>query len=121
VSLDGIFFANGAPPDGSGVGEIGHGGPIGEIASEHDAGVTFAVEKFGATLHPIFCVETHHQAGLIVERGVLAIHASFENKVSAGGQVEEMAVVGDIAVKRFAPEVGFGTTMKLIFSTRLAR
>ncbi len=89
MSFDGIFFADGAPPNGSSVGEIRHGGPIGEIAGEHDAGVTLAVEEFGATLHPVLSVETNHEAGLIVERGVLAIHARFKNEVAASRQVKE--------------------------------
>lgn len=106
--FDGIFFANGAPPDRRGAGQIWHGGPIGKVSRENYAGVALAIEKFGATLHPIIGIKADHDPRLVIERGVFAIHSGLEHKIASGGQVKEVPVVSDIAVESFAPEVRLG-------------
>jgi hypothetical protein len=110
MRLDGILLANSSPPNRFAVGQIRHRGPIGKVASEYDAGVTLPIEKFRATLHPILGIEPNHEPGLIIERSVLAVDARLEGEITVCGQMEEMAVIGDVTVESFAPEIGFRAT-----------
>jgi len=71
--------------------------------------MTFPVEEFSAALHPVFGFHADHQPGLVVECGISAVHASLQGEVAIGRHVQEVTVVGNVAVKSLAPEVGLRT------------
>src|SRR4029077_17124445 len=80
-------------------------GPIRKIAREDHAHVRFAVNELHAAFHPIEVVEAHHQARLIVKVVILALEFHARREISTHAAVIEMAVVRDVAVKSFAPEI----------------
>src|SRR3984893_12167773 len=82
--LNRIFFTHCSPPDVSRVGEIRHRRPIREVASKDYARVAPSVEKFRPALHPIFSVEPHHEARLVIQCSILAIDPSLKGKISGG-------------------------------------
>ena len=75
-----------------------------------------SIDKLSATLHPILRIRADHQSGLIVKRGILTIHTGFENKIALDWQMKEVAIVSNVSIKCFAPEIGFGTAAYEQFS-----
>ena len=86
--------------------QVFHGRPVGEVVREHHARPALALDEFRTAFHPVLFVEAHHEAGLVVERGVVAVDARLHRELAHHRQMHEMAVVGDVAVEGLAPEIG---------------
>ena len=45
------------------------------VVREDHARPAFTFDEFRTAFHPVLFVEPHHEAGLVVEGGVIAVHA----------------------------------------------
>ena len=86
LRLDGILLAHHAPPDRAVLREVFHGRPVRVVVREDHARPAFALDEFRAAFHPVLFVESHHESGLVVERGVVAIHARLQREFAQHGK-----------------------------------
>src|SRR5258708_28385408 len=73
--------------------------------------MAFSVKELRTAFHPVFCIDANHQPRLAIEGGVLAVHSSLKSKIAAGLHMKKVAIIGDVAVVGFAPEVCLRTRM----------
>src|SRR5581483_2784678 len=76
--------------------------PLGQDAREHGA----AVRKLDSGFDPVLRIETHHDAGLIVELSKIASDPQLGSKRRRGRESQEMAAVAAEPVMRRLPEIG---------------
>src|SRR5262249_57676026 len=69
--------------------------------------MALAIEKLSSALHPILCIQSHHQTGLVVQGSVLSVDASLECEVSLFRKMKEVSIISDVAIKSLPPEVSF--------------
>src|SRR5260370_18563372 len=70
--------------------------------------MTEAVDQFKAALQPIAGIDADHQTGLVIKRGVFSSATAFKREIARHRQKEEVAVVSDVVIKGFPPEVRLG-------------
>jgi hypothetical protein len=61
-----------------------------------------------AALQPVAVVDPHHEARLIVQRGVFSHHAALQGEIAGNRQKEEVSVVGNVIIESLAPVIRFG-------------
>ena len=58
-----------------------------------------------AGLDPVFGVDTHHEAGLVVQFVIAARHLDRHLEVAGNRRIEDVAIVTNKPIVRLAPEI----------------